>query len=155
TESLIRFCTSPCELFVGLILAWACGECLGAPFSGITRFEQPDGTTVELQGQGDEFHAVFETLEGYTVVFVPEARAYFYATLSENGDRLIPTSLQVGRGEPADLGLAQGIRIKPEAARDEARKKRLEREVHLQLNEKWSRLKDSRKDGPGPVPQLL
>ena len=34
-----------------------------------------------LWGQGDEFYAVFETLDGYTVIFNQQTRAYEYAGL--------------------------------------------------------------------------
>jgi len=42
-----------------------------APFAKRFSFTQPSGIRIELWGQGDEFYAVFETLDGYTVVFEP------------------------------------------------------------------------------------
>lgn len=35
-----------------------------APFARKIAFTQPDGTPIELWGEGDEFSAVFETLDG-------------------------------------------------------------------------------------------
>src|SRR5688572_30579961 len=52
-------------------------------------FEQPDGTMVELRGEGNEFSARYETLDGYAVIFVPEWKAYFYAAVSEDGEEFV------------------------------------------------------------------
>lgn len=52
-----------------------------APFAQKVPFTQPDGTQIELWGEGDEFHAVFESLEGYTVVFDPATKTYYYALM--------------------------------------------------------------------------
>ena len=45
-----------------------------APFSDFIEFTQPDNTQITLWGEGDEFHADFETTEGYSVVFDPKRR---------------------------------------------------------------------------------
>lgn len=50
---------------------------------------QPDGTMLEIQGQGDEFYHFTTTADGYTVV-KNDAGYYVYAQLS--GNRLVPTS---------------------------------------------------------------
>ena len=40
---------------------------MASPFIGKTfTFTQPDGTTIQLRGWGDQHYAVFETLDGYT-----------------------------------------------------------------------------------------
>ena len=36
---------------------------LGAPFEKVIQFTQPDGAVIDLWGKGDEFYAVFETLD--------------------------------------------------------------------------------------------
>ena len=48
---------------------WIASSVWAAPFAKRIPFVQPDGTAIELWGQGDEFYAVFETLDGYTVVY--------------------------------------------------------------------------------------
>lgn len=55
----------------------ACQALRAAPFRNLpTPFTQPDGTRIELRGWGDEFYAVFETTDGYTVVFDQGVKAY-------------------------------------------------------------------------------
>ena len=49
---------------------------------------QPDGTTLEIQGHGDEFYHFTTTVDGYTVV-KNDAGYYVYAQLQNN--RLAPT----------------------------------------------------------------
>ena len=34
-------------------------------------FTQPDGSQLRVRGTGDQHHAIFETLDGYTVVEDP------------------------------------------------------------------------------------
>jgi len=63
----------------------------GAPFERTVSFTQPNGAVIELWGKGDEFRAVFETPDGYTVVYAPESKAYYYAALSADGTDLVPT----------------------------------------------------------------
>jgi hypothetical protein len=98
-------------------------SCVAAPFAQKIQFEQPDGARIELWGEGDEFHAVFETLDGYTVTFDPARKAYCYATVSADGAQLVATDLAVGAGDPALRGLAKHVRISKEAARLQARER--------------------------------
>ena len=45
---------------------------MAARFDGqIFTFTQPDGTPIQLRGWGDQYYAVFETLDGYTVAKNP------------------------------------------------------------------------------------
>ncbi|HNX33728.1 MAG TPA: M6 family metalloprotease domain-containing protein [Kiritimatiellia bacterium] len=111
--------------------------CAAAPFTKTFPFVQPDGTRVELWGTGDEFRAVFETLDGYTVLFVPAAKAYFYAGLSADGTDLIPTALQVGQGDPSALGLAKHLRMSPEVARAKARARFARWDAATKNSERW------------------
>ncbi len=47
---------------------------MSAPFINETfTFTQPDGTKIEVRGTGDQHYAVFETLDGYTVVENPQS----------------------------------------------------------------------------------
>jgi hypothetical protein len=56
------------------------------------RFPQPDGSSIELRGWGNQHHAVFETLDGYTVVANPDTGFFDLAELSVDGERLTPVA---------------------------------------------------------------
>src|SRR6476660_725308 len=91
---------------------------MSVPFSGKEfTFPQPDGTTIRVRGWGDQHHAVFETLNGYTVVEDPATGFYQYADVSQDGDDLVPTGARPRLVSPADLGLARGVRVKRQAAK--------------------------------------
>ncbi len=125
-------------MLLQLVVCW---PCLGSPFKKQFRYTQPDGTTIRLWGQGDEFSAVFETLDGYTLVFVPETRAYCYARLSADGTALESTGAPVGRETPALLGLSAHQRIDAQAARLAARARYEAWDKSVGLSERWSKLK--------------
>ncbi|MBP7935349.1 MAG: M6 family metalloprotease domain-containing protein [Phycisphaerae bacterium] len=80
-------------------------------------FRQPDGTVIEVRVWGDEFYAVAETLDGYTLVEDPATRAACYARLSADGTRLEPTGIVAGQNEAAPVGIDQHIRITVESAK--------------------------------------
>ena len=99
---------------LGLLLALgfaASGR--AAPFDKTFAFAQPDGTVVEIHGRGDEFHAVFETAEGYAVLFSPGDKSYYYAAQADDGRDLVPSPLRVGQGDPAKLGIPKHLRADP------------------------------------------
>jgi len=112
-----------------------------APFEKTFNFKQPDGTQVELWGQGDEFHAVFEH-NGYTVVFDPAMKTYYYAKLSADGKELMSTGLVVGRDDPSGATLQQHIRISMESAREKARARQREQDPDDERGKRWERLKN-------------
>ncbi len=114
---------------------------LAAPFAKTIRFTQPDGQEISLWGKGDEFYAVFETLDGYTVTFDPGMRAYVYAELSDDGANLLPTGLVVGHDDPAALGLDKHLRITPEAVRKEATERYQEWDAQTGVSQRWKELK--------------
>ncbi len=84
-------------------------------------FTQPDGTRIKLRGWGNQNHAVFETLDGFTVTKDPETGYYDYAKLSADKNFLEPTGIRVGLVDPAVLGIEKHIRISEDAAMGEAR----------------------------------
>lgn len=93
-----------------------------APFWGQQfTFSQPDGSTFHVKGWGNQYHAVFETLDGYTVVKDSITGYYVYAGLAHDGESLVPTAARPGHADPQLLGLATGIRIQPRVAKAQAR----------------------------------
>lgn len=124
---------------IGLL---ACAAWLAAaPFAGLTKFTQPDGTAIELWGQGDEFSAVFETLDGYTVVFDQAVQAYCYAQLAADGGSLISTGDWVGHAQPAVLGLVPHLRLSAEARRAQSLPRRQAWDQAMQISQRWNDLK--------------
>jgi M6 family metalloprotease-like protein len=83
-------------------------------------FTNPDGSTIRVRGSGNQYYAVFETLDGYTVVKDPETDFYKYARLSEDQNELVPTEAKVGKVDPQSLGLQPHIRIRRESAKQKA-----------------------------------
>ncbi len=128
------------------VLTLAAGRLCAAPFDREISFKQPGGTTVQLHGWGDEFYAVFETLDGYTVAFDPATQAYYYAALSPDRQTLIPTKLQVGKGNPAKLGLERHLRISAKARKAQAAERRLRWEQGTHNAERWARQKARLRD---------
>lgn len=93
-----------------------------APYKGRNfTFKQPDDTSLWLQGWGNQHHAVFQTLSGYTVTKNPETGFYVYANVTPDQEELVPTSLQPRVDDPTKLGLTKGLRISRDAARAKAR----------------------------------
>ncbi len=91
---------------------------MSSPFYGEQfTFSQPDGTEIEVRGWGDQHHAVFETLDGYTIVKDPTTDFYQYANVTADGEELQPSGVVAGTMAPAALGLAQGMRINRDAAK--------------------------------------
>ena len=84
-------------------------------------FTDPDGTQVRVRGYGNQFAAVFETLDGFTVAKDPQTGFYHYAHVSPDGTRLEPTGPRVGTVEPAALDVPKHARPAPESAREGAR----------------------------------
>src|SRR5262245_24985863 len=84
---------------ISLIIAFAAfgAEGTAARFAERIRYVQPDGTLIELRGEGNEYRAVYETIDGYTVIFVPESKAYYYANLSAAKDELVSTGVEAGK----------------------------------------------------------
>ncbi|HXI23424.1 MAG TPA: M6 family metalloprotease domain-containing protein [Pyrinomonadaceae bacterium] len=95
-------------------------------FNGrIFTFTQPDGSTIQLRGFGDQHYAVFETLDGYTVTKNPTTGYYEVAQLSPDGNALQPTSAP---GDPLDgaaAGVPRGLRVRRESAMAAARESAL------------------------------
>ena len=91
-----------------------------APLMGdVVTIREPDGSRVELRVWGDEFYAVGETIDGYTVVRDGATGLLSYAELSPDGRELISTGVPAGQAPPA-RGLTKHVRIAEEAAVEKA-----------------------------------
>ena len=88
------------------------------PFCGQQfTFTQPDGGRIEVRGWGDQNHAIFETLDGFTVVRDPVTGFYNYATVTAEHDELRSSGVRVDRASPVALNFPANARVKPAAAR--------------------------------------
>jgi M6 family metalloprotease-like protein len=84
-------------------------------------FFNPDGSEIRVRGWGNQFAAVFETLEGYTIVKDPQSGFFHYAVLSEDGTELLPSGTPVGEEAPERLPITPHMRVTPDAAKQQAR----------------------------------
>lgn len=83
---------------------------MSTPFIGQTfTFTQPDGSALKVRGWGDQHYAVFETLDGYTVVKNPATGFWEKAQRSDDGTRLEPG------GDRPDT--PRGLRLNADSAR--------------------------------------
>ena len=81
-------------------------------------FTNPDGSTFEVVGSGNQFFAHFETDDGYTVVKDPQSGFYTYAETSNDNSRLLPVNNGiVGQADPESLNLKKHVRVSASAAR--------------------------------------
>jgi M6 family metalloprotease-like protein len=114
------------------------------PYDGdVVTLHNPDGSPVEARVFGNQFAAVFETLDGYTIAEADDG--YFhYATVSPDKERLLPTGERIGDVDASELDLPRHARPRPEAmvaqaqaVRDAAEelprweKRRAERKIRL------------------------
>ena len=91
---------------------------MSLPFYGEEfTFTQPDGSQFQVRGWGDQHHAAFETLDGFTVVQDPVTGYFQYATLGEDEDELLPTGARPGIADPTALGLPAHVRVSRAATR--------------------------------------
>lgn len=82
-------------------------------------FTNPDGSTVQVIGSGNQYFAHFETEDGYTVVQDPSSGFYSYAETSDDNSRLLPVNNGiVGQADPESLNLEKHVRVTANAVRD-------------------------------------
>ncbi len=126
-------------IFLGLLSG---GE--GAPYGPegkAVEFTQPDGTKLKLRVFGDEFYARTETADGYTVVFDPASKTYFYAVLSADRKRLEPTKLKARAGEPTSISIPKHIQLDAAAIKEQARSAQERWEAGTGTEQRWRDLK--------------
>ncbi|MCP5275702.1 MAG: M6 family metalloprotease domain-containing protein [Burkholderiales bacterium] len=83
-------------------------------------FTNPDGSTIEVKGTGNQYYATFETLDGYTVVKDPQTGFYTYAHLSSDKSELLPVKGKIEEVDPQNLGIRPHIKIRKEQAKQNA-----------------------------------
>ncbi len=83
-------------------------------------FTQPDGSELKVRGWGDQHYAVFETLDGFTVVKNPATGFYEYADITPDADDYRPTGIAASAADPSRIGLTRRMRISRLAARAKA-----------------------------------
>ncbi len=84
-------------------------------------FTQPDGTQIEVRGWGDQYSAVFETLDGFTLVRNPATGFFEIAQVSSDGRRFERASGPPGNLVGETSGVRRGLRLEPAIARAQAR----------------------------------
>ncbi|MGF1612560.1 MAG: M6 family metalloprotease domain-containing protein [Gammaproteobacteria bacterium] len=84
-------------------------------------FYNPDGSEIKVRGWGNQFAAVFETLDGFTIIQDPTSGFFHYAILSEDGTELLPSGTPVGTVAPQQLPMPRHLRLTREAVGRQAR----------------------------------
>lgn len=107
-------------------------------------FTNPDGEKIRIRVWGSQFAAVFETVDGYTVVKDPESGYLHYAMLSEDKTSIVPSGTRVGQRDPQLLNLPQHIRTSREAMKAKAVKAKEEAKVRP----RWEIRRQQRKSRP-------
>ena len=98
---------------------------MAARFDGqIFTFTQPDGTPIQLRGWGDQYYAVFETLDGYTVAKNPATGYWEVARLAPDGNALQPAAAPVpdsmDRVRASRRACVSAVKARMAAARESA-----------------------------------
>jgi M6 family metalloprotease-like protein len=114
---------------------------LAAPFSKQISFKQPDGTQIRIFGEGDEFYAVFETLDGYSVTFDEALQGYCYAELSADGSQLLSTGVLVGSPVARPANLVPHLRINEQAIAKQAGERFARWDAAMQVSRRWREVK--------------
>ena len=83
-------------------------------------FTNPDGSKFHVIGSGNQHHAVFETLDGYTVIKNPANGYYEYADLSADKTDLVPSGVRVGASILESHQLTRHLRSRVEVRKNRA-----------------------------------
>jgi hypothetical protein len=116
-------------------------------------FHDPDGAEIRVRGWGNQYSAVFETLDGFTVVEDPGTGYFHIATLSEDKNSLVPTDQRAATANTQELSLPRHIRTTREATREEARRARDEPGEQPRWEERRAQRRTRRRDSPQPDPE--
>ncbi len=104
------------------------------------KFYQPDGSELSVKGFGNQYYAVFETLDGFTIINNPTTGYYEYARLSRDKQSLELSGIIAGEPIPPSSGLIPKIRIETSAIR-----RQVERVKTANITSRWEeRLKEAK-----------
>lgn len=110
------------KITIALFALFISVQLFAAPYWGqIHKFNQPDGTLVEVKLYGDEYYMRAEGLDGYTVIRDPQSGWICYAGLSADGMELVSTGIKYlsTRDNPVpaltNLTISKHIQIRQEA----------------------------------------
>ncbi len=131
-----------------LALFWAASAATlsGAPFAQWLDAKAPDGRTVRIWGEGDEYSAVFESEDGRTVVYDESAGGYAYADKDAQTGALVSTGVRVGGESGVESRLAairRHLRDTSAAAVEERRRRIREHDEATGTTRRWEALKAS------------
>ena len=118
-------------------------------------FRNPDGTTIHVLGWGDEHHAIFETVDGFTVIQDPTTGYWRYAQLSDDHQRLVPTELGAEDTSKRRPAVPAHQRPHPTVARRIALQSRAafgERRCEIRRAQRRVELERGLLAGPAPAP---
>ncbi len=87
-------------------------------------FTQPDGSKLPVRGWGNQYNAVFETLDGYTITRDPISGFYHYATTGLDKEELISSGIRPDAVNPQKIGLPVNLRVKADAFKARSFEKR-------------------------------
>jgi len=105
-------------LLLAALLCLHAGPVLSRPYHGDAfTFTQPDGAKFQVRLYGDEYYAVIETPDGYTLTEDPDTGFYCYAIPSADGMSFLSTGYVPGVQLPPDLVLRKHARLAPEAVK--------------------------------------
>lgn len=114
-------------------------------------FFNPDGSEIKVRGWGNQFSAVFETMDGYTVTKDPKSGFFQYAKLSEDKNELVPTGSRIDQVEGETVSIAKHIRVRRESARTQALMAQSSMGAQLRWEQRWQERRATRlARGVGP-----
>jgi M6 family metalloprotease-like protein len=94
---------------------------MSVPFAGKEfTFHNPDGSEITVLGWGNQFAAVFETLDGYTVLKDPGSGYFHYAKPTSDLRDMVASGTPVGAADPSTLGIPQHLRLPLASSRAKA-----------------------------------
>ncbi|HEX6341206.1 M6 family metalloprotease domain-containing protein [Umezawaea sp.] len=116
-------------------------------------FRNPDGSEFQVRGWGNQFSAVFETTDGYTVVPDPDSGFYHFAALDTDSGDLVPSGETVAADARA-LALPPHLRAARSAVTARARtvREELGGEPRWQVRRRARLAQRGAADGPAGAP---
>lgn len=107
-------------------------------------YQQPDGGKfLNLHVIGDHLYSRTETADGYTVVYNPADKTYYYAALNADGSELIRSEVKAGEQAPGNL--VKKLKITPESRKQKALA-RVDKQHQAERDAKWTKKQKATKE---------